>query len=150
MPSYEIPTCQQVHIGYSFTFCCSWHQLLLVREIQITRYGLYSQSSYYKMDLKPCNLANVVFSGIKPREEIWEMFNIFRQTLSEATTFLLPSCESYQYNLLQNSFTRGNNHHINLSARFKVSSCQIREAGWAEKRAQKLLQKFSVMHASVP
>lgn len=137
-PSYEIPTCQQVHIGYCFTFCSSWHQLLLVREFQITRYGLYSQSSYYKMDLKPCNLENAIFAGTKPREEIWEMFNVFHQTLSEAITFLLPSCQCYQYSLLHNPFTRGNNHHINSSARFKVPSHQIHEAGWAEKRAHKL------------
>lgn len=103
-PSYEIPTCQQLHIGYSFTFCSSWHQLLFVREIQITRYGLCPQSSYYKTDLKPCNLENAVFTGIKPREEIWEMFNIFSQTLSEAMAFWCHHC--YQHNLLQNSFTR--------------------------------------------
>lgn len=102
-----------------------------MKEIQITRYGLYFQSSYYKMDRKPCNLENAIFAGIKPREEIWEMLNIFSQVFAEATTFLMPSCQCYQYNLLHKSSTRCNNHHINSPARFKVPSRQLHEASWA-------------------
>lgn len=127
-PNYKIPTCQQVHIGYSFIFCSFRHQLLLVREVQITRHVLYSQSSYYKIDLNLCNLENAVLQTSNQRKKSEKKLNVFCQTLSEATTFLLPLCQHYQCDLLQDSFATDNNNYIDLSTRFKVRSCQIPEA----------------------
>lgn len=64
--------------------------------------------------------------------------NAFCQTLSEATTFLLPLCQHHQCDLLQNSFAMDNNNYIDFSTRFKVRSCQIPEAACAEKRTEEL------------
>lgn len=101
MPSYEIPTCQQVHIGYSFTFCSSWHQLLWGRS--------KSQGMDYVLNLL---ITKRIWSHV-----IWKM--LFLQASNQGKKsekclmFSVKHClktwlswchQCYQHNLLQNSF----------------------------------------------
>lgn len=133
-PSYEIPTCQQLHIGYSFTFCSS-----------DTSFCLWGRSKSQGMDYT----LNLLITKWIWSHVIWQI--PFLQTSNQGKKsekclmfsvkrYLKPplSC-CHHANVTNITFYRILLPRVTIitySARFKVPSCQIHEAGWAEESTE--------------
>lgn len=147
--SYEIPTCQQLHIGYSFTFCssdtsfCLWGRsksqgMDYTLNLLITKW-IWSHVIWQRPFLQASNQGK--------KSEKCLMFSVKR--------YLKPpfSC-CHHANVTNITFYRILLPRVTIITLTHLQGLRYPAAKYMrlaeQKKAQKLLQKFSVIHASVP